>query len=117
MGTKTLWNYLKLTGLCVLLSAFLSGCLSSFGAKLQEDASLPQIDSINTLADVSSVGFEWKFLDNEHIKGFVIYRAQAKDNQKLQKIATIPNRFATHFYDINLNPQTKYIYEIGRAHV
>ena len=92
------------------MSAFLSGCLSSFGAKLQEDASLPQIDSINTLADVSSVGFEWKFLDNEHIKGFVIYRAQAKDNQKLQKIATIPNRFATHFYDINLNPQTKYIY-------
>lgn len=81
------------------MSAFLSGCLSSFGAKLQEDASLPQIDSINTLADVSSVGFEWKFLDNEHIKGFVIYRAQAKDNQKLQKIATIPNRFATH-----LNP-------------
>ncbi|WP_233706540.1 fibronectin type III domain-containing protein [Helicobacter marmotae] len=90
------------------MSIFLSACF--FSPKPQEDPSLPRLDSLNVLADVSSVGFEWKLIQDENIKGFVVYRAQSGSGAGLQKIATIKNRFATHFYDINLQPQTKYIY-------
>lgn len=105
-----LWNYLRLITLPVLLSVFLSACFSFFNANLQEDSSLPRLDSVNTLVDVSSVGFEWKLINNEKIKGYVIYRSESGEGKGLQRIATIKNRFATHFYDINLSPQTKYIY-------
>ncbi len=101
---------MKQIGLCAFLSVFLSACFSSFGAKLEEDASLPRLHSVNTLADVSSVGFEWNLLQDESVQGFVIYRSQSGSGKGWQKIATIKNRFATHFYDINLQPQTKYIY-------
>lgn len=96
--------------LCVLLSVFLSACASSFSSKLREDSSLPPPSSIHTLADVSSVGFEWKLIQDEKVKGFVVYRSESGEGKGLQAIATIKNRFATHFYDINLNPQSKYIY-------
>ena len=77
---------------------------------MPENAALPKLDSVNTLADVSSVGFEWRLINDESIRGFVVYRSEAGSGKGLQPIATIKNRFATHFYDINLKPQTKYIY-------
>lgn len=112
MIVKTLCNYLKLIGLCLLLGIFLNACFSSFdfNTKLQEDTSLPLLDSVNTLADVSSVGFEWNLVQSDSVEGFVVYRSQFGSNKGLQKIATIKNRFATHYYDKNLKPQTKYIY-------
>ena len=110
MVARMLWNYLSLIALPVLLSVFLSACFSFFNANLQEDSSLPRLDSVNTLVDVSSVGFEWKLINNEKVKGYVIYRSESGEGKGLQRIATIKNRFATHFYDINLSPQTKYIY-------
>lgn len=77
---------------------------------MQEDASLPVLHSVNTIVDVTSVGFEWKLVQDENVQGFVVYRSQSGSGTGLQKIGTIKNRFATHYYDINLKPQTKYIY-------
>lgn len=84
--------------------------LSSLGKMPQEDASLPSLDSVNTLVDVSSVGFEWKLITDSRIKGFVIYRAQNNKDEALQKIATIKDPFSTHYFDTKLKPQTKYTY-------
>lgn len=80
------------------------------GAKLEEDPSLPRLDSVRTLIDVSSVGFEWNLINDDRIIGFVVYRSGSGEGKGLQKIATIKNPYATHFYDLSLNPQTKYIY-------
>lgn len=92
------------------MSVFLSACVSSLNENLKENTALPQLDSVNTLVDVSSVGFEWKFLNDEAVQGFVVYRAQSLSGKGLQRIAIIKNRFATHYYDTGLSPQTKYIY-------
>lgn len=101
---------MRLIILCALLSVFLSACFSALNVKLQEDSSLPRLDSINTLVDVSSVGFEWKLINNDSIQGYVVYRSESVGGKGLQQIAIIKNRFATHFYDTNLLPQTKYMY-------
>lgn len=101
---------MKLIGLCAPLSIFLNACVASLNnTPLQEDTSLPPLNSVKTIPDVSSIAFEWKFIQNDNITGFVIYRAKANETN-LQKIATIKNRFATHYFDTNLTPQTKYTY-------
>lgn len=92
----------------------MSSCLStkSLSTKWQEDASLATLDAnaISILADVSSVGFEWKPLNMDNLKGFVIYRAQSGSDKGLEQIDVILNPYATHYYNAGLSAQTKYIY-------
>ncbi|WP_334083255.1 hypothetical protein [Helicobacter typhlonius] len=108
MTAKTLWTCSKLIGLLTPFIFFLNSC-STLNPMLQEDSSLPKLDSVKALADVSSVGFEWKLMQDENVKGFVIYRSKPNEKE-LQEIERIKNASATHFYDDNLKPQSTYIY-------
>ncbi len=77
------------------------------------DVTLPKVTGVKKLVDKSSVGFEWKSLEKyTNISGINIYRAKARvgKNQVYTKIASIANRFATHFVDTNVEPNTKYFY-------
>ncbi|WP_394951342.1 fibronectin type III domain-containing protein [uncultured Helicobacter sp.] len=105
----------------------LSGC-GLVQKPLSIDESLPKIQKIQTLSDVSSVAFEWENKDKLEdgsptaIEGFVIFRAdqetlqqdsQAPQNLTLEsfkRIATIKNPLATHFFDTNLKPKSTYYY-------
>lgn len=102
---------MKAIGLGTLLSIFLSAC-ASLNAPLQKDSSLSPPDSIHTIVDVSSVGFEWNLIQNENAQGFVIYRSKP-NSRELFEIERIKNRFATHYYDHHLKPQTTYLYGIA----
>ncbi|WP_289180996.1 hypothetical protein [Helicobacter japonicus] len=53
------------------MSIFLNACVASLNnTPLQEDTSLPPLNSVKTIPDVSSIAFEWKFIQNDNITGF-----------------------------------------------
>ncbi len=77
------------------------------------DVTLPVIHGVKKVVGRSSVGFEWPSLAKyPNVTGVNIYRAKARPgvNQVYVKIATVPNRFATHFVDTKIEPGTKYFY-------
>jgi len=103
---------IALISLSILVLLF-SGCETSPKAPLQPivDRTLPQIGGIKFLADMTDIGFEWKPNRNERVIGYHIYRANATlQESKLKMVATIKDKYASHYVDTNLEPQTKYIY-------
>lgn len=78
------------------------------------DPTLP-IPSLNgSLADITSTAFEWKAMEDSRVSGYYVYRStQSNEDKKLQRIATIDTRFATHFVDDHLVPNTQYQYRFS----
>jgi len=77
------------------------------------DYSLPKIKGVKSIADRNSVGFEWKSVAQySNVTGINIYRAVAKPGAKqvYVKIDAVANRFATHYVDKTIRPNTKYFY-------
>lgn len=73
--------------------------------------SLPKMDNIKTLSDMSNIAFEWEPLYDDNIQGFYLYRCSDEDAQ-FKLIATIKDKFQTHYVDTNLKPNTKYYYKM-----
>jgi len=60
------------------------------------------------------VGFEWKPNYDERVVGYYVYRSNPKDNtNKLHRVATIKDRYSSHFVDTGLKPQTRYYYRFS----
>lgn len=78
------------------------------------DSTLP-IPSINgNIADITSMAFEWKPVSDPRVSGFYVYRSSPDEaSGQLSRIATIDNRFATHFTDNNLRANTQYQYRFS----
>ena len=98
-------SYLKI----LLLNILLLSSLEAFFT----DISLPKVTGVKSVSDRNSIGFEWKPLFRyQNIQGVNIYRAKAVPGAKqvYTKIASISNRFATHFVDTNIEPNTNYFY-------
>jgi fibronectin type 3 domain-containing protein len=91
-----------------------SGCTSQVESitALQIDPSLPKIHNVKTAVDKSSIGFEWDLIKDSRVKGIDVYRAVSTGSKEetFNKIATIGNRYATHFVDTDITPNTNYIY-------
>ncbi|MDD4854965.1 MAG: hypothetical protein PHQ22_09205 [Sulfuricurvum sp.] len=79
--------------------------------KISIDPSLP-VPSLNgSLSDINTIAFEWKAITDPNVSGYNIYRSSpAESNQTLSRIATINSRFATHYVDEKLTPNTQYLY-------
>eukprot|EP01029_Cantina_marsupialis_P030656 TRINITY_DN83795_c0_g4_i1.p1 TRINITY_DN83795_c0_g4~~TRINITY_DN83795_c0_g4_i1.p1 ORF type:complete len:154 (-),score=20.45 TRINITY_DN83795_c0_g4_i1:43-504(-) len=114
---KKLMSLSSLTALILLLS----GCSYN---KLNEpkapkiDKSLEMVDSssIRSIADINSIAFEWRKVDDPRVVGYNFYRANMqKDGTKLKQIDRIDNRYTTHYVDTDLEPNTKYVYKISAA--
>lgn len=75
------------------------------------DPTLP-VPSLNgSLSDINTVAFEWKAISDPDVSGYSIYRSTpTESNQTLSRIATINSRFATHYVDEKLTPNTQYLY-------
>ncbi|MDP3300488.1 MAG: hypothetical protein Q8S36_00800 [Sulfuricurvum sp.] len=73
------------------------------------------VPSMNgSLSDITATAFEWKAMEDPRVTGYHIYRStQSNEDKKLQRIATIESRFATHFVDENLVPNTQYQYRFS----
>ncbi len=104
--------------------ALLSGCDlqnrvdNTFQTNLEKpviDQSISAIDttSIKTIPDISSIAIEWARPNDNKITGYYVYRAEAKDGEKLTRIATLDSRYTSHYLDVDLKSDTTYIYKIS----
>jgi hypothetical protein len=104
---KLLWT-LSLTALSFLLV----GCTKTLETPKETvvDASLPRVETLRTLSGATEVGFEWTPIYDERIDGYYLYRMSG--NQP-QRIATIKDRYSSHYVDTALRSNTTYQYRIS----
>ena len=63
---------------------------------------------------MTSIGFEWQKVNDPKVVGYNFYRLNLQKNEKnLNLIKSIDNRYTTHFVDKDLEPNTKYAYQIS----
>lgn len=100
----------------VAIVLFISGCASSISSLEGVDKNLPQVKNIKIIPDVSSIAFEWDYINDSDVLGFAIYR---DDGDGFKEIAHIKNPQSTHFVDENLMPEKEYkyyFYTLGYTH-
>lgn len=90
----------------------MSGCFSP-STPTQVNPNLPTITSLKTISDITEIGFEWVPMSNSGIDGYYLYRSNPNENNgKMKVVANIKDKFASHYVDTNLAPETTYSYEM-----
>ena len=109
-------RYLIQTVSLTLLLIF-SGCSTNQLNKTTKpkiDQTLPRVDEIRVLPDMTSIALEWEQVLDKRVSGYRIYRGDLKSEKlKLIEIATIKSAYQTHFVDTNLEPNNDYIYRMS----
>ena len=79
--------------------------------QVQIDKSLPKIELTQNgvVVEMNAIAFEWKPIKSSEVEGIKIYKSVAESNTSVL-LATIPNRYATHYVDLDVKPDTKYSY-------
>lgn len=96
----------------VALMLVFNACSSVFsGKQLQVSQHLPKVENVQTISDMTSIAFEWESKYDESIKGFYVYRGTEAEPE-MKHIATIKDKYQTHFVDSGLKPNTRYFYSI-----
>ena len=107
---------LRLILLSIASILFFSGCQTTpnVPTKPKIDPSLPTVSGLKVLTDVTEVGFEWKPNYNERVMGYYVYRSSPNEQtNKLHRVATIKDRYSSHFVDTGLKPETRYYYRFS----
>lgn len=104
--------------LLVSLALIFSGCEKSLDVakapKIKESLPVVNSSSIKTIPDYEAVALEWKAITSQNIKGYHIYRANMQtDGLNFKRVASLKNKFATHYVDEGLNSNSKYAYTIS----
>ena len=103
--------------LSIGLVVLISGCQKDLTTpeKPKIDESLPMVDysSIKHISDINAIALEWKKIDIPRAAGYYIIRADIQEDGKFTRIATVKNKFTTHYLDNNLNANSKYGYKIS----
>jgi fibronectin type 3 domain-containing protein len=95
---------------------FLSGCTNqpTAPAEPQIDPSLPQVRVNGHLETMNSIAFEWKPLPDARVEGYHVYRdTPESSDKKLNRHASVESRYASHYTDENLQPNTTYTYRFS----
>lgn len=109
---KKLTTSLLLAGSVLLFS----GCEKTIDTpekKPRIDVNLPMVDykSIRSISDYKSIALEWKSIPKVESKGYYIYRSDMqKDGKKFVRVATLENKYVTHYLDKGLTENSKYAY-------
>lgn len=111
---------MKATSLATLL-LLASGCTNPFESinapikpKIDNSIEIVNSSSIRSISDLTSIGFEWQKVNDPRVVGYNFYRTDLAKNEKtLKLVKTIDNRFTTHYVDKDLEPSTKYAYQIS----
>ncbi len=106
---------ISLTAILLLL---LNGCNPSTLVNMnneQLDPNLPKLDTVRAIPSNTSVAFEWQPMARKGVQGYNIYRTPTNQyinspTKELEKIATIHNRFASHYVDTGLQQNSTYTY-------
>ena len=94
------------------LSLMINGCEKTLDTPKEPivDTSLPRIEGLRTLPGSTEVGFEWTPVYSAQIEGYYLYRMEGN---RMKKVATIKDRYVSHYVDTNLRPNTSYTYQIS----
>jgi len=105
-------NQLSYMLISLMLATLFSGCSTRGVLAVGSDKTLPKITKIKYLVGKSSIGFEWPAIKDSRVKGIKVYRStpQSGDQQKYKRIATIDDRYATHYVDRRVAPSKVYQY-------
>ena len=80
------------------------------------DGTLPTVSksSIKSIPSITEVALEWKGTAQANTLGYYIYRSDLqKDGEELSRVATVKNRYSSHYVDTDLKPATQYLYSIA----
>lgn len=103
---------MKKSTLLLLVTALITfnGCDAIKGLMVYDTSpTLNNITDIKALPTMNSVGFEWEKITQRDIHGINIYRASPQE-RSVKLIGTLGNRYATHFVDTHVKPNTQYLY-------
>jgi len=101
---------------CAVSLLVFSGCggiLPKPSDETKIDKTLPivKLTQNGVVEDMNSIAFEWNFITDERVKGIYIYKQKNNlEGSELRHYKTIDNRFATHFLDRDVTPDTSYTY-------
>ncbi len=75
------------------------------------DKKLPKIELTQNgvVVEMNEIAFEWKPIKDSNVEGIKIYRSVGESNVT-KLLATIENRYSTHYVDLDVKPDTKYRY-------
>ncbi|KIM10672.1 MAG: hypothetical protein KU37_10340 [Sulfuricurvum sp. PC08-66] len=77
------------------------------------DENIPQITRFQSIGDISAIALEWEPNHDPMVKGYNIYRQrQESEEAQFVRIASINDRFVSHYVDKNLPSEQKYLYQI-----
>jgi len=103
---------LSLTSLAVIFS----GCTkeTSTPAQVKIDPTLPTPVINGHLADMNAIAFEWQSINDPRVEGIYVYQLDtSKKESKLQRVDSVPSRYATHYTSMHLTPDTRYRYSFS----
>lgn len=98
--------------LVLYLSILLSACASGQNTAIslpKVDTNLPTLTHLQYMSSKTAIAFEWKSMYDAPIDGIYIYKA-TDSTQPLKLIATITNKYKTHFIDEGMQPNEHYFY-------
>lgn len=109
-------NFMKIV-LSTLLIFAVSGCLQPLpkegqGKSGEKDATLEKPSKVKFLSDINTVAFEWKPLKDTRVAGIYVYRNKS-GKESLSRIKTIKSRYATHYVNTGLKPNSNYTYRFS----
>lgn len=99
--------------LWILSLLVFNGCGSDIKGLMiyDKDPTLTTMKQVRAFPLQSSVGFEWKKIEDSRVHGVNIYRGiPSQGKQSFKQIGTVGNRYATHFVDTHVKPNTSYVY-------
>ena len=104
---------ISLTAILLLL---LNGCSPTALVNSEQlDPNLPKLDNVKAIPSNTSIAFEWQPMARNGVQGYNIYRTKSNQyvnsqTKELEKIATIHERFASHYVDTGLAQNSSYTY-------
>lgn len=107
---------IRITLSAALALSLFSGCAPQPAPQktVTIDSTLPVPSMNGFIADITSAAFEWKPIDDLRVTGYYVYRTTpGTEDQKLNRIGTIDSRYATHYVDESLKPDTHYQYRFS----
>jgi len=103
--------------LLIGLLALISGCQKELNTPIKPkiDSSLPMVasDTIRMIPDINSIALEWKPIKVSGAAGYYIIRANMQKEGKFRRVATVKNKYTTHYLDEDLDPNSTYEYKIS----
>ncbi|MEA3384181.1 MAG: hypothetical protein U9Q20_05840 [Campylobacterota bacterium] len=109
----------KLTTSILLAGSLIifNGCQQDIKVKAPSiDINMQTVDykSVKFISDYKSIALEWQSVKSPNAQGYYIYRANMQeDGIKFKRVATLENKYITHYLDKGLESNSKYSYGIS----